>query len=214
MCTPRYYHPNFLKVKAVFRFKKTKHNILVRSVSHCGLQPVVFLKNMIVLCQLCTVVGFKVRLNVIKEAISYSIVSPAPHLLSSHPSLISCGPSTVMNHCALYTQLQAYTCDQAWPIMEPHCPLSTSGPTDGHRANESPCMRFVIGVQKKKRWDALRALYDLEIQSHLSCYTESQTEKEANPEEKRVKWIEITNPAVHVLCLGFHTREPISFFLA
>lgn len=139
----------------------------------------------------------------IPPALSPSIPSfkglPLPSLLGSWSGYSSL--------CFSY-QLQAWIWDQAWPIMKPHCPLSTIGPRDGHWANASRCMRFVTGFQTKK----IRTL--TWIQSHLPRYTENKLRKEANPEEKGVRWTEDVHWAVHALCLRFHVCKPMNAFSA
>lgn len=102
---------------------------------------------MIVLWQLCAAVGFKAReMKCFKRGHCLQSCLPAAHRLRTYPSSLL-GP--VINHCALSTQLQEWTRNQAWPGLEPRCPLSTTGPRDGHWASESPCVRSAIGFRRK-----------------------------------------------------------------
>lgn len=126
----------------------------------------------------------------------------------SHPSL-----------CAFYTHSsKSGHVPQAWPITYPTA-LSPQLVCDGHKANQSLCLRSDLFLnsrkkeekkKEKRRWEALRSVWLRGLKTTFPA-TRSGAQKEANLEQKRVK--QQSSRTVSFL-LGFSVHKPIHFFLA
>lgn len=189
-----------------------KYNIWVNSVPWFSLQPIPGFLKMIVLWQLCTVAGFKVRVNILKEAISWNAASPTSRFLRNYSSLTSWDSGTVINHIVL--SLPSCKSDMSLSLTSHDIPLPSLHNWSKRWARSKPLREIYYWIQEKKN----EKLWQLSmIWGFRATFPTTLTaEKESHPEEKRAKkwswWLspENMNLTITVLCVSFHVSMYVS----
>ena len=139
--------------------------------------------KMRVLWQLCTAVGFKIEIECFKRGHFLQCCPQSIHLFEERPLPYLVGFGLVINHTVLaIPNCKSDHVTQAWPIMLPHGPVPTSRLWWAQSQSKSEReIWFITGAQTKKRWQALRTLFDLGSRVRATFPpTQSRAQKESN----------------------------------